>query len=185
MWIGSQNGLIRFDGSHTRIYRYNLQNAQSLLGNIGNQLVVDSAGRLWETTDLGLNFYDDSVDAFQQIQLKGLDGVSYFTDVYDVEVTVNNDLLILSNENIYLFTEPMDFATFNFVATENNFVKLAGGRDLFVDSDQVIWVATDGDGVVFLDNSLFRVKGGFYKKIEASLKGMGITRIFQDSRRRI
>lgn len=65
LWIGTQDGLLRWDGYHFRVYRPNPQDRTSLPDDDIKALAVDDAGRLWIGTDTGgLARYDPDRDAF-------------------------------------------------------------------------------------------------------------------------
>ena len=47
MWIGTLNGLNRFDGTGVKLYRHDPDNPNSLSNNVARALVVDQNGVLW------------------------------------------------------------------------------------------------------------------------------------------
>lgn len=53
LWIGSQNGLARWDGYHFRIYRANPGKAGELPDNFIQTLLTDARGVLWIGTTSG------------------------------------------------------------------------------------------------------------------------------------
>jgi ligand-binding sensor domain-containing protein/GGDEF domain-containing protein len=67
MWIGSEDGLNRFDGYEFKIYKREPGNAFSLPDNLINRLFVDSQGRLWIGTQKGLSLYNVQSDQFKNI----------------------------------------------------------------------------------------------------------------------
>jgi diguanylate cyclase (GGDEF)-like protein len=65
LWIGSQDGLLRWDGYHFRLYRPNPKDPASLPDNDIRTLALDDAGRLWIGTNTGgLARYDRDHDSF-------------------------------------------------------------------------------------------------------------------------
>lgn len=185
LWVGSQNGLIRHDGYNSRFYRYSLSDSSSLLGNIVNQIKVDKNRHLWIATDLGLNVYNRKDDSFYRFPLKGLDGENYFTDVYDIEFSPDNEVFILSNEQLFFYPKVANPSDFVFIASDFNNIQLTGGRDLYVDGLKNVWIATDGNGIVILNKDLEPVSGQFYDQIKKYMKGFQLTRIFEDSKNRL
>lgn len=68
VWIGSQNGLNRFDGFSVKVYRPDKQQANTLSDNFITSLAVDPSGIIWVGTLNGLNQFDPSQGRFISIQ---------------------------------------------------------------------------------------------------------------------
>lgn len=59
VWIGTADGLARYDGVGTEVWRHDPGDAQSLPGNLVQALHVDSADRIWiAVEDAGLSWLD-------------------------------------------------------------------------------------------------------------------------------
>jgi PAS domain S-box-containing protein len=67
LWIGTEDGLNRYDGSAVKVYRSN-GDASTLSDKWVNVLLEDAAGVLWVGTLNGLNRYDRDRDAFTRFQ---------------------------------------------------------------------------------------------------------------------
>ena len=65
LWIGTQNGLARYDGYSMVVYQWNPEDPNSLSDNIVNALCEDHAGALWVGTySGGLNKFNRSDESF-------------------------------------------------------------------------------------------------------------------------
>ena len=64
IWIGTENGLNRFDGYKFTVYKNKPQDSTSLMFNIVNKVFCDKSGNLWVGTNTGLQRYDDKTDSF-------------------------------------------------------------------------------------------------------------------------
>ncbi|HVN47795.1 MAG TPA: two-component regulator propeller domain-containing protein, partial [Bacteroidota bacterium] len=64
MWIGTDDGLNRYDGTAFKIYRKDPTNKQSLVSSCITTLFEDSQNRLWVGTYNGLALYDRQKDCF-------------------------------------------------------------------------------------------------------------------------
>jgi ligand-binding sensor domain-containing protein len=58
MWIGTADGLNRFDGDNFVVYKKRWNDSASLSSNIINALIEDSSQRIWIATDEGLCWLD-------------------------------------------------------------------------------------------------------------------------------
>jgi len=65
LWIGTQDGLNRFDGYTFKIYKNNPADSLSLSNNYINGLFEDSEGFIWVATNYGLNRYNPVTEEFQ------------------------------------------------------------------------------------------------------------------------
>ncbi len=65
LWIGTANGLNRFDGNGFKNYLSNQGKNQSIISNLIFSLVEDSAHNVWIGTDKGLSFYDWKGDSIR------------------------------------------------------------------------------------------------------------------------
>ena len=65
LWIGTQNGLNRYDGHDFRVYRPSRSN--SISNEIVNDIACDDSGYLWVATMDGLNRYDARSDHWKNI----------------------------------------------------------------------------------------------------------------------
>jgi ligand-binding sensor domain-containing protein/serine phosphatase RsbU (regulator of sigma subunit) len=65
VWIGTQNGLARYDGSSFRVYRNDPNDLASISANHVTALAQDPKGGIWiGTSEAGLNHYDSKTDKF-------------------------------------------------------------------------------------------------------------------------
>ena len=74
LWIGTQNGLDRFDGQRIVSYPAKTEKGGSLTGSRIQAIYEDAAGRFWVGTASGLNRYDREHDRFTLVSLAGTQG---------------------------------------------------------------------------------------------------------------
>ena len=58
IWLGTANGLVRFDGAAIKGYQSEEGDTSSLMNNMINTLFFDSDGQLWAGTDAGASVMD-------------------------------------------------------------------------------------------------------------------------------
>jgi ligand-binding sensor domain-containing protein/signal transduction histidine kinase len=66
VWVGSGDGLNRFDGYSFIHFSHSDRDSTSLSNDVIRNLLVDSKGRLWVGTYSGLNLYDSEKESFRQ-----------------------------------------------------------------------------------------------------------------------
>lgn len=66
LWIGTRDGLNRYDGRAFRVFRHVRGDSASLSHNYITRLAEDPMGRIWVGTHRGLNCYEPELDRFRQ-----------------------------------------------------------------------------------------------------------------------
>jgi len=64
LWVGTENGLCRFDGYEFKTYEHNPFDSTTIAGNAITSLFQDSNNRLWVGAGPGLNLYDPTTETF-------------------------------------------------------------------------------------------------------------------------
>ena len=67
VWIGTREGLNRYDAHRLKVYKHRPGDAGSLPGNTISSLLTDSRGTVWVGTNAGLATYQPEKDAFTLI----------------------------------------------------------------------------------------------------------------------
>ena len=65
VWIGTRNGLVRYDGYEMRCYYHELGNNRSLANSFVKKIFTDSRGRVWVCTPEGMSRYNPKTDDFR------------------------------------------------------------------------------------------------------------------------
>ena len=66
LWIGTWDGLNRYDGNSFKIFRPELDNDNSLSNQVILKIDEDNTGKIWILTIHGINQYDKKTDTFQR-----------------------------------------------------------------------------------------------------------------------
>lgn len=75
LWIGSQSGLMRFDGYRFRIYQHDPRDAGSIPSNFVQSLFADAVGNLWVgTANAGLARFDPRTGRYVSYPVGGARG---------------------------------------------------------------------------------------------------------------
>ncbi len=76
LWVGSQSGLLRWDGYRFRVYRRNIADPHALPDVYIQKLFVDRRGQLWiGTSNAGVARYDAALDRFVRYPVGGEHGL--------------------------------------------------------------------------------------------------------------
>lgn len=94
LWIGTQHGLLRFDGTNFDRYLYDEDSETSLSDNRVLKILHDKNNRMWVATCDGLNLYNPQTDDFQRISLPNLNFKGYIIDILQRS---NGDILFMAS----------------------------------------------------------------------------------------
>jgi signal transduction histidine kinase/ligand-binding sensor domain-containing protein/DNA-binding response OmpR family regulator len=162
MWIGSRNGLNRYDGYKFITYRYDSKNDNSISNNLIASLVEDRDGNIWVATQSGLNKYDRNTGTFTR----------YLHDNKNINSLSNNivnRLTIDSDGNLWIATQEGGLDCFEITKkifrhhlhsnSDANSIADDNVRTVFEDSQHNLWVGTASEGL-----SLYNKKNNSFSK---------------------
>ncbi len=180
IWIGTSDGLSRYDGKNIVVYEHNPDNTNSLLSNQIRSIFEDSKGDLWVGTTSGLNLFDRNNNQF--LHKKEWP-----------ERTVNcifedKDHVLWIGQYNYLHSIDLNTNICKYYSTSDINDTLPGNRDVYAiiqDSWQNIWFATT-NGIFVLNKKNKR----FYhyypdKNVPDGLNGSLNHCLWQDTLKRI
>jgi ligand-binding sensor domain-containing protein/signal transduction histidine kinase/DNA-binding response OmpR family regulator len=67
MWIGTEDGLNKYDGYEFKSFKHENDNANSISSSQINAMIEDSKGNFWIGTSEGLNLFDRNTEHFKRI----------------------------------------------------------------------------------------------------------------------
>lgn len=147
IWIATENGLNKFDGTRFSIYRHNATDSTSLKNNYVRTLFEDSRGNFWIGCINGLQRYDRATDSFHELFISRKDGRKnpHITSIIERR---NGDLWIAtSGQGAISLKKDSTPASFH-IETEltdrmgSNYLNV-----IFEDSRQNLWIATEEKGL--------------------------------------
>jgi len=160
IWIGSQEGLIRYDGYNLKKYRNIPFDSTSLSATWIKTLAEDKAGNLWVGTyGGGLNYFDQKRECFTHFNL-GSEDDSTISAKLITKIIVNEDgsLWIGTMEYGLFYARADSSGTLKFVhfdltenPSQNGAEKKIWILDLFKDDRNCLWIGTQAQGLKKLD----------------------------------
>lgn len=148
IWIGTQDGLNRFDGYNFKIYNHG-DSETSLTSNYIFSVFSDSKKNIWIGTEFGLNKYEPSTNTFSK----------YYIASDDDRTVAQNSIWAICEDlsgNIWLGTQgglyKMDKSSNEFTEyKQNSLSKNSISNDyissLVSDTQGNLWIGTRGDGI--------------------------------------
>ncbi|MET3881089.1 two-component regulator propeller domain-containing protein [Chitinophaga sp. OAE865] len=144
LWLGTFNGLNRFDGSKFKVYKHRPNDASSLSDNFITNIYDAPGNRFWIRTQLGFSIYDPETDSFNddvarllhplevqgyQVEkvLKGPDGEFYF-------LHAEHGIIIL-NEH------PRQVKAYGVIANDSTSLHSTAMSDMVLDERGDLWIA--------------------------------------------
>ncbi len=149
MWIGTQDGLNKFDGYTFTVYKSVAGDTTTVSNNYINTIYESSSGEIWVGTEAGLNRFDKTTETFTR----------YLHDPKNPKSISESFVWSIcegADSSLWVGTESkglnrMDFATGEFTrySTLTRPAKLPNNnvRSLFLDSRNRLWVGTLGGGL--------------------------------------
>jgi PAS domain S-box-containing protein len=140
MWVGTDDGLNRYDGYNFRVYKNNIRNKYSISSSSIMTLFNDSRGNLWIGTKQGLNLYDRQNDRF----VKNPKWPQ--TEILAIAEDKNNTLWIGTTLDIHHLDVEHDSITVysanDVLRNKNNLLSSGSCGAIFVDSRNNLWIGT-------------------------------------------
>lgn len=187
VWLGTKDGLNKYDGYKVVVYQKNSKNVNSPSSNDVKSIDEDSEGRLWIATwEGGVNLFDPRYERFTHYRKGDASGEQTLASDYVECVFVDSD------DNVWIGTaaDGLDF----YDRKSDRFVHYSARRDdpssltgnsvsaIYEDRDHNIWVGTSR-GLNVFDRAT-----GFFSRVleEPRVAGrpgeLNVKFIFEDSR---
>jgi PAS domain S-box-containing protein len=157
IWIGTYNGLNRFDGYRFQVYKPDPNNPNSLGGALVLPLFEDQSGILWIGVDAGLDRFDPTTERFTHFRIDPNNPDSPSGEVE--HITQDRDgMLWVATHNGLDRLDPASgrFTHYRHDPGDPNTLSSSDVRFLLEDRQGVLWVATSA-GIDTFDRRTGRV----------------------------
>lgn len=151
MWFGSEKGLARYDGSHTRIYRHDPKDPSTLANDFIRGLLIDRQGVIWVATEAGLCSYHAQVDSFSCS--RELTAGEWPRDIVRALALDHEDNVYFGTDNgLYKIAKDRDQIDqlSLYIAAEGLSSQMSVNA-IAVDEQSALWVGTEENGLIYLN----------------------------------
>jgi signal transduction histidine kinase/ligand-binding sensor domain-containing protein/DNA-binding response OmpR family regulator len=152
LWVGTNEGLYRYDGYDMKLYHPTPSNAGS---SLIHTIFIDSQNNLWAGTYGGLLKYDKNSDSFLNIQHDAETPYSIGGNrINCIAEDANGNLWIgLSKGGIDQYNKA-EKKFYHYRASDKTGLLSDDINDLLVDADNILWISTWNHGLNKLDLNL-------------------------------
>jgi len=189
MWVGTRNGLNRYDGHQFRAYFHNTADSGSLSNSYIQDIIEDSKGNIWiGTSGGGINKFNRQTNSFQQY-LNQPDNPNSLSGNNVIKILEDKAgrLWLATNEGVNVF-DPKTNRFTRFLHDNNKPTSISDNYTtyIFKDSRNDIWVGTQNGGL-----NRFSAKDSTFIHYQAdannrdAISGNSIYTIYEDSRQRL
>lgn len=141
LWLGTQTGLLRYDGYRFTSFQYEPNQTNGLPGNFVSALATSADGQLWiGTTNDGLSQYDPVSGVFQNTRAGAASGLAH-NSITAVAAT-DEVVWVGTAEGLSRFDRSAARFTAEVLPSTGDAAKTNRIRSLLVDSSGDLWIGT-------------------------------------------
>lgn len=137
VWIGTIEGITRFDGSNYDVFRSNLSQKNTLQGNYIEELSACPNGNIWvRIQSRGLNLYDAAAEKF----------IRFSNDQFLPADVVNMTSMVSVDDSLLWFTDPNGL--YQYKLKTNQVLKVdvpfSGGNVIYGGKNTILYMGKEG-----------------------------------------
>lgn len=184
IWVGTEDGLNRYDGYEFRQYKHNAQNAKTLSNSSINAIVEDRNSNLWIATADGLNVLNKKTEIISRIRITSDKALQQNQDFI-------NSLLLDDLDNLWIGTIE-GLKCYSLKSNQLSKLTIQYGKVRINNDNRLQAIFKDQRGQLWIGTTsglfLYNAENGQQLKLPASLALLGndyIRVIKQDAKNRI
>ena len=172
LWIGTQEGLNRFDGFRFRSYYHVEEDANSLAHNYIRSIIFDRSETMWVATDGGVSRYLEDSDSFENLELGRL---GEERNVYHLFEDSEGNIWAATTEGVAILKPDGSISWLRHSSDDLGSIGAGAVRHTFEDASGQIWIGMEQSGLY-----VGSVDSGF-EQAPLGLDSASIRGIHQDS----
>lgn len=145
LWIGTRDGLNKYDAGQITIYRSKANDPNSLSNNDILDLEVDEKGNLWIGTYSGLNYFDQKTEKFTRYVENATDPNSISNNtIWSIDIVSPKEVLIGTSDGLNVL-DPTSGKVTQYFAQNGNQKTLTHSaiRYVYTDHNAQTWIGTE------------------------------------------
>lgn len=156
LWVATEDGLNRFDGSKFKTYRHNINNKHSIADNVIRKVFVDSHDTLWVGTQNGLSRYNRELDNFDNfLHQKDNTQSLYDNIIWDIYQDQNNTLWVSTETGLQALKLNANDFNFTRIAITGKNNELREIKSIYHDkANNNYWLGTYDNGIHIVNNDI-------------------------------
>ncbi|MFW6272972.1 MAG: ligand-binding sensor domain-containing protein, partial [bacterium] len=176
IWIGTENGLNRYDGKEIKSYTYLPADTNSISNNVINCIAEDANNNLLIGTNNGLNLFNRKYEKFTRFFADSTKELTICHNKINTFLKDKDNTLWIATERGINKAETTDENTFQFKSYKPGF-KLLKSRisDIKQDQQGRLWVSTWSEGLFLFDPMTGEFSSLFYDPLNPLNKIKNIT----------
>ncbi len=181
MWFATYNGLASYDGYHFHTYSYSSCDSTSISHDNVLCICEESSRYIWVGTTNGFCRYDKEQDVFNRYNTEKV-GVLSHSSIRKITIDTSGNLFMGTNVGFVAFNPQNEkYSLYIPIEDDNNSISSSNIRDVYVDKNNKVWIATGNSLELFDPESgwFTHVLDGHFLQIDKHKDGiMAITQDF-------
>lgn len=106
VWVGTEAGLARLEGTRTRVWRHDPRNPHSLSNQVVQDIAEDEHGRIWVATSHGFQYFRPERNDFQVFHVPKWESTKNGSDrVYQLVSDRHGTIWMVTDDGLWRFRE--------------------------------------------------------------------------------